>query len=144
MILLKIKIIKKDIREENEGMSLLYGHTVGHAIEMLSEGRLNHGESVGIGMVCEAKISNNLGFCKDNLVDLHKKILINLGLKTKIPQYIRPEKILQKMKHNKKNYCSIPRFILLKSIGIMAKNKDNKYFHEISEEIIEKGIKECY
>lgn len=142
MLILKIKIIKKDLREEDEGMSLLYGHTVGHAVEMLSGGKLNHGESVGIGMICEAKISNYLGFCKEDFVNLHKKILLDLGLQTEIPRFIKAEKILEKIKYNKKNYHGNPRFILLKNIGIMAKNKENTYFHEVPKAIIEKVLEQ--
>ena len=39
----KQKVLKSDEKERNDGIALEYGHTVGHALEMLSGGRLNHG-----------------------------------------------------------------------------------------------------
>ena len=41
---------------------LNFGHTIGHAIEShYNYKKYNHGESISIGMITEAKISNYLG-----------------------------------------------------------------------------------
>jgi 3-dehydroquinate synthase len=59
-IQLKIDVIEIDRKEINEGKILVYGHTIGHAIETLAKGKLNHGESISIGMCCVAKVSYKL------------------------------------------------------------------------------------
>ncbi len=56
----KLPIMKADPTEKGLAMILEYGHTVGHAIEKLSYGKLSHGESVSIGMMVAARISENL------------------------------------------------------------------------------------
>lgn len=40
----KLPIMKADPTEKGLAMILEYGHTVGHAIEKLSYGKLSHGE----------------------------------------------------------------------------------------------------
>ncbi|PID34847.1 MAG: 3-dehydroquinate synthase, partial [candidate division SR1 bacterium] len=49
-ITLKINTIEKDRKEYNLGKVLVYGHTIGHALETLLKGEMNHGESISIGM----------------------------------------------------------------------------------------------
>ena len=60
----KIKFFKNDIREKNLRLSLNFGHTFAHSIEMITEkiikkDYLRHGEAVGLGMLCEIMLSNN-------------------------------------------------------------------------------------
>ena len=52
----KINIIEEDPNEKGVRASLNLGHTVGHAVELVSHFRLRHGEAVAIGMVAEAKV----------------------------------------------------------------------------------------
>ena len=54
----KIKFFLNDIFENNKRLSLNFGHTFAHAIEMAIEKKtkkdfIRHGEAVGIGMLCE-------------------------------------------------------------------------------------------
>ena len=57
---LKIKkmVVENDPKEKGLRKVLNFGHTIGHAIESLSQGRLYHGECVGIGMlyVCSKEV----------------------------------------------------------------------------------------
>ena len=74
---LKMDILRMDPKEINEGKILVYGHTIGHAIETLSKGSLNHGEAISIGMACSGEIAKLLGFAGTKLVDKQKEILQN-------------------------------------------------------------------
>ena len=49
-VMLKSKVVNSDPNESGLRRVLNYGHTIGHAIEALSNGKLLHGESVSIGM----------------------------------------------------------------------------------------------
>ena len=61
---LKIKkeIVEKDPTEYSIRKILNFGHTIGHAIETLSNGKLYHGECVAIGMtyMCSSKVKARL------------------------------------------------------------------------------------
>jgi 3-dehydroquinate synthase len=103
MIEAKLPVVEKDLLEENYGMSMLYGHTVGHAIEMLDHTNITHGEAVGLGMLVAAKISNLLGLADDKLITTHNDLLISLDLPNKIPSYISPTSIIELLDYNKKN-----------------------------------------
>lgn len=144
MIKLKIKMIDVDLKEEGIGMSMLYGHTIGHAIEMLSKGVLNHGESVGLGMVCAAKISYKLGIASENLVTIHQNILEKLKLPTKIPSFINPKKIIKHLCYNKKNYGDNVRFFLLKNVGEPYNPPTGKYYHYVPNKLLSQIVKSCF
>ena len=49
-LLIKKDVVEKDVKEENLRKTLNFGHTVGHALEMLYQGSKYHGECVAIGM----------------------------------------------------------------------------------------------
>ncbi|MDO8753675.1 MAG: 3-dehydroquinate synthase, partial [Anaerolineales bacterium] len=57
----KIKIIEEDPYEIGVRAALNLGHTVGHAVELVSKFKLRHGEAIAIGMVAEAKYSVRTG-----------------------------------------------------------------------------------
>ncbi len=48
--LIKRGVVERDPKENGERALLNFGHTVGHAIEKLSDFRLSHGQCVGLGM----------------------------------------------------------------------------------------------
>lgn len=49
-IRIKKGFVERDEKEKRERQILNFGHTVGHALESLSNGKLYHGEAVAIGM----------------------------------------------------------------------------------------------
>ena len=67
-LLIKKDVVEKDEKEENLRKILNFGHTVGHALEILNKGKLYHGECVGIGMIY---FSSN--FVADRIVNLLKR-----------------------------------------------------------------------
>lgn len=143
MITLKTDILSQDLMEEHVGMSMLYGHTVGHAIEILSKGKLNHGEAVGIGMWCAAQISHAMGYCNKELVTIHDTILQRLSLPARIPAEISPESIMKHLSYNKKNIGGSVPFCLLEDIGKMV-NNDGDYLVVVPYAIIEKCVRNSY
>ncbi|MGH7884712.1 MAG: 3-dehydroquinate synthase, partial [Thermodesulfobacteriota bacterium] len=51
--MIKAEVVKKDEKESNLRKILNFGHTIGHAIEQLSEYTISHGEAISRGMVLE-------------------------------------------------------------------------------------------
>ena len=113
---IKAGVVVKDELDLGWRNILNCGHTIGHAIESVSELKIWHGEAVAIGILVEAKISNKMGILgSDELVRL-KSVFERAGLPTEIPD-LELEKIIQAMKHDKKILQGKLRFALPKSIG---------------------------
>jgi len=130
---IKADIVEKDERDLGIRAILNYGHTVGHAIESASDFEMKHGEAVAVGMLAEARISNELGILdKSELIRL-KDIIERAGLPTKIAD-LELEKILRAIKHDKKVLKGKTRFVLPKSIG------DSFITDEVSPSLVEKGL----
>jgi 3-dehydroquinate synthase len=113
----KIKIIEEDPYEKGFRAALNLGHTVGHAVELVSRFELRHGEAVAIGMVAEAKLAERLNRTSKGLSDRIGEILSKLGLPTQIPQKLPQEEILRTMRVDKKKNAKAIRFALPVEIG---------------------------
>ena len=115
----KAAVVAEDEREERGARAVLnFGHTVGHAIEALTEYReLLHGEAVAIGMVAAAKVSRALGRCGADVVDRLERLLKRTGLPTDIPKGITPAALALAMRTDKKSTGGRVRFVCLEAIG---------------------------
>ncbi len=142
-IYLKLKTIKKDRKEINEGKILVYGHTIGHAIEILSHGTLNHGEAVSIGMCCAATLSNGLGILSSENKEKHYRVLRKWNLPTKIPQNIKVEEIIDRLHYDKKIKDSDIEMIVLRDIEKVYKVR-GRVGLSIDEETLKKSLELCY
>jgi 3-dehydroquinate synthase len=60
-IAIKAVIIAEDPQDRARRLALNLGHTLGHALESLAKGRLNHGEAVAIGLKFAFKVSKDKG-----------------------------------------------------------------------------------
>jgi len=116
---IKGPIVETDERESNRRTLLNYGHTVGHAVEAVSDFKIKHGQAVAIGMMAAAKISVRLGtFNEDGLKQL-ETLLLEAGLPVKLPDMNRDQqgKLMELIKHDKKVLDGKIRLVLLKAIG---------------------------
>lgn len=113
----KIKIIEADPYEKNIRAKLNLGHTVGHAVELVSKFNLTHGESIAIGMVAEAKYAAKVGVTNKNIVEAIESTLKKLNLPTQIPNELPKDEIINAMKVDKKKNAKSIRFALPVEIG---------------------------
>jgi len=95
---------------------LNFGHTIGHAIESVSEFKIEHGHAVSIGMIAAAKIAEKQGFFNNNELSRLRKALKGFGLPTEMPK-INTGKIIKAIKHDKKITDGKVKFVLPKTIG---------------------------
>lgn len=137
----KLPIMKADPTEKGLAMILEYGHTVGHAIEKLSYGKLSHGESVSIGMMVAARISEKLGYLSKQDVKEHMDILSALKTPTKIPSNIKISDIINRIKLDNKKDMNGIRFVVLENIGKCI-NTDGSYMIKVPFNIINESIEE--
>lgn len=117
---IKNEVVKKDPKENDLRKILNFGHTIGHAIESYflendHKKTLTHGEAIAIGMVIEGYYSHKLfnfpkkelEVIKSKIIDLYGKVSL---LKEEYP------KILDLMKHDKKNSGKTVNFVLLQDL----------------------------
>lgn len=116
----KIKVIEGDPYEEGVRAALNLGHTVGHAVELVSGFHLRHGEAVSIGMVAEAKLAERLTVAGKGLSDAISASLSELGLPIHIPEELPRQDLIRAMKVDKKKSNGIIRFALPVKIGKVA------------------------
>ena len=114
----KIKghIVEIDPKEKNIRAYLNFGHTLGHAIEKLSDFKLGHGQCVSLGMVCALYLSEKLNYISSSEVDDAINVLKSFDLPVKVSD-ISIEDILTASKSDKKMTNKKIKFIILKSIG---------------------------
>jgi 3-dehydroquinate synthase len=113
----KIQVIEDDPYEKGFRAALNLGHTIGHAVELVSRFDLRHGEAIAIGMVAEAKYSARVGLAVPGLVDAVTGSLKALGLPIQIPEKMPREEIIRAMRVDKKKNAKAIRFALPVEIG---------------------------
>lgn len=113
---IKASVVAKDERDFSLRNILNYGHTIGHAIETVSDFRVPHGEAVALGMLAAARISTRLGILDKNEGQRLKEVIARAGLPTQIPA-LELQSLTRAMKHDKKILQGKIRFILPRKIG---------------------------
>ncbi|MCK6539959.1 MAG: 3-dehydroquinate synthase [Anaerolineales bacterium] len=113
----KIQVIEQDPYEKDIRAALNLGHTVGHAVELVSGFKLSHGEAVAIGMVTEAKYAERIGIARKGVANMIGEVLSQLGLPVEIPNDISREEMIPLMRVDKKRSAGSIRFALPVEIG---------------------------
>ena len=113
----KIKVIEDDPYEKGIRAALNLGHTVGHAVELVSKFKLRHGEAIAIGTVAEAKYAARVGLAGEGLVEVVTESFKSLGLPVQIPETMPREEIISAMRVDKKKNANAIRFALPVEIG---------------------------
>jgi 3-dehydroquinate synthase len=111
----KAEVVGDDLRETGRREVLNYGHTLGHAVELVEEFRWRHGEAVSVGLVYAAELAAAVGRLPSDVVARHRSVLSSLGLPT---TYDGPwPAVLEAMRVDKKARGAMLRFVVLDGIG---------------------------
>lgn len=137
---IKYKVVMQDERESGLREILNLGHTVGRAIETVSNYTLLHGEAVAIGLVAQALLSESLGYMTEEQVARVIALLEKAGLPTTIPAYIDREALVQKLYTDKKVRSGKLRFVLQMGIGNVVEFTPGVYARTVEEEIVRQII----
>ena len=114
----KVDIVTRDEHEQGDRALLNFGHTFGHAIEVLLDySALVHGEAVSIGMLLAARYSAKMGLASNEDTARLENLLGNFGLPTQLPKGLDTEHISNKMRIDKKATAGEIRLILWHGIG---------------------------
>lgn len=130
---IKYSVVMKDERESGLREILNLGHTVGRAIETVSNYKLLHGEALAIGMAAQVRLSGKLGYMtqkeQSDVIHLLKKA----SLPVAIPDYIDREELVKKLYTDKKVKNGTLRFVIQKGIGEIAEFGDGVYAVPVDE-----------
>ena len=77
---IKRDIVQRDEFDTGERMLLNLGHTIGHAIEKLSEYKISHGFAVAAGMAIDTRAAFRKGLCPKDCLDTLNDLLDRFGL----------------------------------------------------------------
>ncbi|MBX7066394.1 MAG: 3-dehydroquinate synthase [Parachlamydiales bacterium] len=130
----KCKVVEADFEEKTGVRRILnFGHTAGHALELLSEYQIPHGQAVALGCMAESYLSHILGY------------LSKADLETILAQYRKlgyafsefdPERFWHAISMDKKGAA---RFVLIDQIG-RALPFDGEYCKAVERKEIDRMI----
>ena len=117
---IKAGIVSRDEREEGLRKILNFGHTIGHAVELISGFSLLHGEAVAIGMALESELAERIGVAQAGTAATVKMSLQSAGLPTALPPGHSGDAVVEAMRSDKKGRSGRLTFALPLRIGAMA------------------------
>jgi 3-dehydroquinate synthase len=115
-IAVKAKVVSEDLKESGLREILNYGHTLGHAIELVERYSWRHGAAISVGMMFAAELARSVGRLSDEDADRHRSILETLGL----PVTYRKDRwqgLLDGMRRDKKSRGDLLRFVVLDGVA---------------------------
>jgi 3-dehydroquinate synthetase len=133
-------VLSRDPWEGTSGLYLEIGHTLGHAIEILSKGRLTHGECVSIGLVLESRLSADMGLLDSQWPARIERVLARYALPTRPPGMIQPSDILRALRYDNKRTGPIPSFVPIRDVGRMTARQKHTDQVELRADAVEAAI----
>ena len=113
---IKARVVEQDEMDLGLRNILNFGHTIGHAIETVSDFGVEHGQAVAMGMAAAASIARRMGILEDSELARLRSVIEGAGLPVEMPQ-LDTEGVIQAMKHDKKVVGGKVRFVLPRAIG---------------------------
>ena len=109
---IKRQVVEQDELDSSIRMILNYGHTLGHAIEKVTNHAVTHGHGVAMGMVLITRLGIKLGLCDKALLERLCRILKQYHL----PCEYNGE-LAESCMHDKKRSSNTIRLILVSTAG---------------------------
>jgi 3-dehydroquinate synthase len=116
-VAIKAEIVARDERESGLRKVLNAGHTVAHAVELVSAYRWLHGEAVSVGLVIETRLAEQAGIAVRGTARRLQRALDAVALPTALPSDLPVDALIQAMRSDKKASAGELAFSLLADIG---------------------------
>lgn len=118
---IKAEVVNQDPEEKSLRKILNFGHTLGHAIESYflmenGEAEVLHGEAIAAGMIMESFLSTEYSGLNKSEADGIASTLLDHYPRIEISD-LAIDRILELLKHDKKNRKGQLNFVLLQEIG---------------------------
>ncbi len=99
---IKGDVVTSDETEGGRRAILNYGHTLGHAVESLTDYGIRHGEAVAVGLVYAAELAAALGRIDAERVAEHRRVVDAYGLPTRLPAGLDADELVDGFTRDKK------------------------------------------
>lgn len=135
-IQIKTTIVAQDPFDHHIRKSLNFGHTFGHALELL--GDLFHGEAVALGILAESFLSMEVAGMPESEFSRIFRLLHRLGyLEYELKHSF--EEFLFTLSHDKKKKLKIPHSVFLEKIGKVC-SFNGEYLAPLTLEMMQRGF----
>jgi 3-dehydroquinate synthase len=115
---IKAEVVSADERESGLRAILNFGHTLGHAMETLSDYvGLLHGEAIAMGMCAAARLSVKRAGLSEAEAKRLQDLIATAGLPIKLGKTFKLGELLESARLDKKARNGRLRFVLLKRLG---------------------------
>ncbi len=138
---IKAAVVAEDEREAGPRSMLNAGHTVAHALEVVSGYALLHGEAVALGLVAECEMAEHEGLLPKGTRARIAALFAMLGLPARTAFRTNPVRVMQAMSRDKKNVGGELRFAIPTAVGSSGA-RDGRWTTGFSEEVITAGLGE--
>jgi len=135
---IKQSIVKDDQKEKGKRRLLNFGHTVGHALEQITDYQITHGEAVAIGMLIESKLSCEIGRLDQESLQRIQKVITKHHPELPKPK-VTKEQLKEAMAMDKKSTKNVPRFVILNGIGAPLEC-DGDYCMAVKEKALDAAL----
>lgn len=130
---IKADVVAEDEHEADLRRILNYGHTIGHAVEAVSQFSIIHGKAVAIGMVAAARIAERMQLLSMKDCEEIYQILTDYDLPTEIPREFDRKLIKKYLYTDKKSIAGKISYVLPNKIGdvVITSDVDDSLVEEI-------------
>lgn len=132
---IKMGIVSQDPFEKGVRRTLNFGHTIGHALEVVESYQLPHGIAVGIGISLETQISAAMGYLDWKHLERIYTLLHLYELPLKPDKPVSREKFKEALALDKKGAASKIRSVILNGVG-SVEPFGGEYCSWLTEEVI--------
>jgi 3-dehydroquinate synthetase len=140
----KQEVMAADPHEKGPALVLEYGHTVGHAAELVTGGTFSHGLAIGVGGLAAARIATMLGVGDPAVEQAHEALLLRGGAPTYFRGDFDADRLMRAIRlDNKRGY--IPHrpgcidMVLLAGLGQPCQ-ADGTLITQVPEDVVCAGI----
>ena len=135
---IKAGVVSADEHEKGLRAILNFGHTIGHAIETITDyKRYKHGEAVSIGMVFAAKMASRMRICDKEVYKRIDRMCRLIGLDTTLPD-MEFKDMWEILQRDKKVVNEMVRFVVPLRLG------EVKIIDDVDRDILQDTVQSCY
>jgi len=117
---IKADVVRRDEREGGVRKILNFGHTIGHAVELLSDYAMLHGDAIAVGMAYESELAERCGVANAGTADRIQQAVEAAGFDRRRPATMSPDAIVTATHGDKKARAGRVEYALPSRVGAMA------------------------